>query len=118
MNNALTIPLSPSLDSFDLYQQQVQAIPLLTEQEEMNLAKKLHEENDLNAARQLIMSHLRLVIKIARSYSGYGLNQADLVQEGNIGLMKAVKRFDPSRGVRLVSFAILDQGRNSGVCRP
>ena len=106
MNNALTIPLSPSLDSFDLYQQQVQAIPLLTEQEEINLAKKLHEENDLNAARQLIMSHLRLVIKIARSYSGYGLNQADLVQEGNIGLMKAVKRFDPSRGVRLVSFAM------------
>ena len=106
MNNALTIPLSPSLDSFDLYQQQVQAIPLLTEQEEMNLAKKLHEENDLNAARQLIMSHLRLVIKIARSYSGSGLNQADLVQEGNIGLMKAVKRFDPSRGVRLVSFAM------------
>jgi RNA polymerase sigma-32 factor len=72
----------------------------------MNLAKKLHEENDLNAARQLIMSHLRLVIKIARSYSGYGLNQSDLVQEGNIGLMKAVKRFDPSRGVRLVSFAM------------
>lgn len=106
MNNALTIPLSPSLDSFDLYQQQVQAIPLLTEQEEMNLAKKLYEENDLNAARQLIMSHLRLVIKIARSYSGYGLNQSDLVQEGNIGLMKAVKRFDPSRGVRLVSFAM------------
>jgi len=106
MNNALTIPLSPSLDSFDLYQQQVQAIPLLTEQEEMKLAKKLHDENDLNAARQLIMSHLRLVIKIARSYSGYGLNQADLVQEGNIGLMKAVKRFDPSRGVRLVSFAM------------
>ena len=106
MNHALTIPLSPSLDSFDLYQQQVQAIPLLTEQEEMDLAKKLHEENDLNAARQLIMSHLRLVIKIARSYSGYGLNQADLVQEGNIGLMKAVKRFDPSRGVRLVSFAM------------
>ena len=106
MNNALSIPLSPSLDSFDFYQQQVQAIPLLTEQEEMDLAKKLHEENDLNAARQLIMSHLRLVIKIARSYSGYGLNQADLVQEGNIGLMKAVKRFDPSRGVRLVSFAM------------
>ncbi len=106
MNTALTIPLSPSLDSFDLYQQQVQAIPLLTEEEEIGLAKKFHEENDLTAARQLIMSHLRLVIKIARSYSGYGLNQADLVQEGNIGLMKAVKRFDPSRGVRLVSFAI------------
>ena len=106
MNNALTIPLSPSLDSFDFYQQQVQAIPLLTEQEEMDLAKKLHEENELNAARQLIMYHLRLVKKIARSYPGYGLNQADLVQEGNIGLMKAVKRFDPSRGVRLVSFAM------------
>lgn len=104
--NALTIPLSPSLDSFDLYQRQVQAIPMLTEEEEMELATKLHQHNDLNAARQLIMSHLRLVIKIARSYSGYGLNQADLVQEGNIGLMKAVKRFDPTRGVRLVSFAM------------
>ena len=104
--NALTIPLSPSLDSFDLYQRQVQAIPMLTEEEEMELATKLHHNNDLNAARQLIMSHLRLVIKIARSYSGYGLNLADLVQEGNIGLMKAVKRFDPSRGVRLVSFAM------------
>lgn len=94
------------MDSFDLYQQQVQAIPLLTEQEEMDLAKKLNKENDLNAARQLIMSHLRLVIKIARSYSGYGLNQSDLVQEGNIGLMKAVKKFDATRGVRLVSYAI------------
>ncbi|MGA0047135.1 MAG: RNA polymerase sigma factor RpoH [Methylophilaceae bacterium] len=104
--NALTIPLSPSLDSFDLYQRQVQAIPMLTEEEEMELATKLHHNNDLNAARQLIMSHLRLVIKIARSYSGYGLNLADLVQEGNIGLMKAVKRFDPTRGVRLVSFAM------------
>ena len=114
MNNALTIPLSPSLDSFDLYQQQVQAIPLLTEQEEMNLAKKLHEENDLNAARQLIMSHLRLVIKIARSYSGYGLNQSDLVQEGNIGLMKAVKRFDPSRGVTVI-MACLESSMASSI---
>ncbi|MDA0941943.1 MAG: RNA polymerase sigma factor RpoH [Proteobacteria bacterium] len=104
--NALTIPLSPSLDSFELYQRQVQAIPILTEEEEMKLATKLHNDNDLNAARQLIMSHLRLVIKIARSYSGYGLNLADLVQEGNIGLMKAVKRFDHTRGVRLVSFAM------------
>ena len=104
--NALTIPLSPSLDSFELYQRQVQAIPMLTEEEEMKLATKLHNDNDLNAARQLIMSHLRLVIKIARSYSGYGLNLADLVQEGNIGLMKAVKRFDHTRGVRLVSFAM------------
>ena len=104
--NALTIPLSPSLDSFELYQRQVQAIPMLTEEEEMKLATKLHNDNDLNAARQLIMSHLRLVIKIARSYSGYGLNLADLVQEGNIRLMKAVKRFDHTRGVRLVSFAM------------
>ena len=104
--NALTIPLSPSLDSFELYQRQVQAIPMLTEEEEMKLATKLHNDNDLNAARQLIMSHLRLVIKIARSYYGYGLNLADLVQEGNIGLMKAVKRFDHTRGVRLVSFAM------------
>lgn len=104
--NALSIPLNPSLESFDLYQQQVQAIPLLTEQEEMELATKLYQDNDLNAAKKLIMSHLRLVIKIARSYSGYGLQQSDLVQEGNIGLMKAVKRFDPNRGVRLVSFAM------------
>ena len=105
--NALTIPLNPSLDSFDHYQQQVQAIPLLTEEEEITLATKLQNDNDLNSARRLIMSHLRLVIKIARSYSGYGLNQSDLVQEGNIGLMKAVKKFDPSRGVRLVSYAML-----------
>ena len=83
--NALSIPLNPSLESFDLYQQQVQAIPLLTEQEEMELATKLYQDNDLNAAKKLIMSHLRLVIKIARSYSGYGLQQSDLVQEGNIG---------------------------------
>lgn len=105
--NALTIPLNPSLDSFDHYQQQVQAIPLLTEEEEITLATKLQNDNDLNSARRLIMSHLRLVIKIARSYSGYGLNLSDLVQEGNIGLMKAVKKFDPSRGVRLVSYAML-----------
>ena len=82
-------------------------IPLLTEEEEITLATKLQNDNDLNSARRLIMSHLRLVIKIARSYSGYGLNQSDLVQEGNIGLMKAVKKFDPSRGVRLVSYAML-----------
>jgi RNA polymerase sigma-32 factor len=105
--NALTVPFSVNIESFDLYQRQVQAIPILTEEEELELAQKLKHENDLEAARKLIVSHLRLVIKIARSFSGYGLNQADLVQEGNIGLMKAVKRFDPDRGVRLVSFAVL-----------
>ena len=105
--NALTIPFSANIESFDLYQRQVQAIPILTEEEELELAQKLKRDNDLEAARKLIVSHLRLVIKIARSFSGYGLNQADLVQEGNIGLMKAVKRFDPDRGVRLVSFAVL-----------
>jgi len=79
---------------------------MLTEQEEVDLATRLREQGDLDAARQLIMSHLRLVVSIARGYLGYGLPHADLIQEGNIGLMKAVKRFDPTRGVRLVSFAI------------
>ncbi|MBG23630.1 MAG: RNA polymerase sigma factor RpoH [Idiomarinaceae bacterium] len=79
---------------------------MLTAEEEHNLAVRLTEEDDLEAARQLIMSHLRFVVHVARSYSGYGLPQADLIQEGNIGLMKAVRRFDPSVGVRLVSFAV------------
>ena len=78
----------------------------MSAEEEHELAEKLSQEGDLNAAKKLILSHLRLVVSIAREYEGYGLNQADLIQEGNIGLMKAVKRFDPSRGVRLVSFAI------------
>jgi RNA polymerase sigma-32 factor len=81
-------------------------IPLLTAEEEKELATRLRQNNDLKAARKLILSHLRLVISIARGYNGYGLPQADLIQEGNIGLMKAVKRFDPKVGVRLVSFAI------------
>lgn len=84
----------------------VNQIPILTREQEQVLAQKYHKENDLEAARELIMSHLRFVIHIARSYSGYGLNQADLIQEGNVGLMKAVKRFDPDMGVRLVSFAV------------
>ncbi len=84
----------------------VNQIPMLTAEEEYELATRLHEHNDLESARKLIMSHLRLVVKIARGYNGYGLQQADLIQEGNIGLMKAVKRFDPKIGVRLVSFAI------------
>ena len=79
---------------------------MLTESEERSLAEKLHQFNDLESARKLVLSHLRFVVKIARSYAGYGLQQTDLIQEGNIGLMKAVKRFDPKMGVRLVSFAV------------
>ena len=84
----------------------INAIPLLTADEERQLAERLYYQQDLDAARQLVMSHLRFVVHIARSYSGYGLNQGDLIQEGNIGLMKAVKRFNPEKGVRLVSFAV------------
>lgn len=92
--------------SIDSYLQAVSQIDMLTADEEQELAKRLQQEGDLEAARKLIMSHLRFVVHIAKSYSGYGLPQADLVQEGNIGLMKAVKRFDPTVGVRLVSFAV------------
>ena len=95
-----------SIDSYDRYMQSIRAIPSLTAEEEMNLGMRLKKSNDLEAAKTLILSHLKLVAKVARGYSGYGLPQSDLVQEGNIGLMKAVKRFDPERGVRLVSFAI------------
>ena len=86
--------------------QSVSRIPLLTEEKERALAERWHSENDLEAARQLILPHLSFVVKIARGYTGYGLPLADIIQEGNIGLMKAVKRFDPNRKVRLVSFAI------------
>ena len=84
----------------------VNSIPLLSAEEELVYSKQLHEEGNLDAARKLILPHLRLVVKIARSYNGYGLQQADLIQEGNIGLMKAVKRFDPQVGVRLVTYAM------------
>ncbi|WP_108652758.1 RNA polymerase sigma factor RpoH [Dongshaea marina] len=90
----------------DGYIQGVNRIPVLSAPEEKSLAERLQTEGDLEAARQLVMSHLRFVVHIAKGYSGYGLPQADLIQEGNIGLMKAVKRFDPSVGVRLVSFAV------------
>ena len=100
---ALTGQQSASIEG---YLQSVSTIPMLGAEEEKRLATRLQEEGDLNAAKQLIMSHLRFVAHIAKSYSGYGLPQADLIQEGNIGLMKAVKRFDPSVGVRLVSFAV------------
>jgi RNA polymerase sigma-32 factor len=88
------------------YAQAINTIPILTAEEERRLAEDLYYREDLDAARQLVMSHLRFVMHIARSYSGYGLPQADLVQEGNIGLMKAVKRFNPEKGVRLISFAV------------
>ena len=103
--NALTAMPSP-VGNLDAYIRAVQQYPMLTEQEEQNLARRLRDEDDLDAARQLIVSHLRLVVSTARQYLGYGLPHADLIQEGNIGLMKAVKRFDPERGVRLVSFAM------------
>jgi RNA polymerase sigma-32 factor len=92
--------------SIEAYIQTVGRFPILSAEEEQSLARKFRSQEDLDAARQLVVSHLRLVVAIARGYLGYGLPHADLIQEGNIGLMKAVKRFDPDRGVRLVSFAI------------
>ena len=107
MHNELILhPQSLSTDNISSYVSWVNKIPMLTLEQEQNLAESLQKNNDLTAARTLVMSHLRLVVKIARGYDGYGLPQADLIQEGNIGLMKAVKRFDPTVGVRLVSFAI------------
>jgi RNA polymerase sigma-32 factor len=99
----LTVPKSGSIES---YMQSAYSIPMLTPEREHELATRLYNENDLTAAQELIMSHLRFVIHIAKGYAGYGLPQADLVQEGNVGLMKAVKRFNPEVGVRLVSFAV------------
>jgi RNA polymerase sigma-32 factor len=109
MSNALALAqfaLPSTAGSLEAYIQAANRIPMLTESEEMALARKFRDESDLEAARRLVMSHLRLVIAVARGYLGYGLPHADLIQEGNIGLMKAVKRFDPERGVRLVSFAM------------
>jgi len=107
MAQTLGLQVLPSTTgSLEAYIQTVNRYPLLSEEEEFALARRFREENDLDAARQLVLSHLRLVVAIARGYLGYGLPHADLIQEGNIGLMKAVKRFDPYRGVRLVSFAL------------
>ena len=92
--------------NLDQYIQAAFSVPVLSAEEERSLAERLQRDNDLDAARMLVMSHLRFVIRIARGYNGYGLALGDLIQEGNIGLMKAVKRFDPSLGVRLVSFAV------------
>ena len=105
--NAQMLALGPgSLGSIDAYIQAVNRVPMLTPDEELRLARDLRDNDNLDAAGRLVMSHLRLVVAVARNYLGYGLAHADLIQEGNIGLMKAVKRFDPERGVRLVSFAL------------
>ena len=100
------LPIPSATGSLDSYIQTVNRFPILSQQEETDAARRFRDHEDLDAARQLIVSHLRVVVAIARGYLGYGLPQADLIQEGNIGLMKAVKRFDPERGVRLVSFAV------------
>ena len=101
-----TLPVALHAGNLESYIHSVNQMPMLSQEEEISLAEKLQRHNDVEAARQLVLSHLRVVVSIARSYSGYGLQQADLIQEGNIGLMKAVKRFDPTRGVRLFSFAV------------
>src|SRR5216110_329163 len=98
--------LSGPVGSFDAYMDKVSRIPVLSREDEAALAKRFRNDGDLEAARQLVLSHLRFVVHIARGYAGYGLQIGDLVQEGNVGLMKAVKRFDPNVGVRLVSFAV------------
>lgn len=103
---AMAISNPGALGTIEAYISAVNRLPMLTHEQEVALGKRLRDESDLDAARQLITSHLRLVVSIARQYLGYGLAHADLIQEGNVGLMKAVKRFDPERGVRLVSFAV------------
>ncbi|MEQ1915565.1 MAG: RNA polymerase sigma factor RpoH [Gallionella sp.] len=102
----MNLPMPSALGSLESYVQAVNRFPILTAEEELSLANRLKHDNDLAAAKQLVLSHLRVVVSVARGYAGYGLPQADLIQEGNIGLMKAVKRYDPDRGVRLVSFAL------------
>nr|VFJ54426.1 MAG: RNA polymerase sigma-32 factor [Candidatus Kentron sp. FM]VFJ67322.1 MAG: RNA polymerase sigma-32 factor [Candidatus Kentron sp. FM]VFK11679.1 MAG: RNA polymerase sigma-32 factor [Candidatus Kentron sp. FM] len=106
MTNALNPTMALPTGSLEAYQQAVNAVPMLTAEEERELAERYQREGDLEAAWRLVLSHLRFVARIARGYSGYGLQEADLIQEGTIGLMKAVKRFDPDIGVRLVSFAV------------
>jgi RNA polymerase sigma-32 factor len=103
---ANNLPIPSALGSIDAYVAAVNRIPVLTLDEEQALARRYQAEEDLDAAKRLVLSHLRFVVHVARGYSGYGLQMGDLVQEGNIGLMKAVKRFDPDQGVRLVSFAV------------
>jgi RNA polymerase sigma-32 factor len=102
----MTFPVPSGVGSLENYIQAVNRFPVLSQEQEFALATRFKTESDLDAARQLVLSHLRVVVSVARGYAGYGLPQADLIQEGNIGLMKAVKRYDPDRGVRLVSFAL------------
>ncbi len=103
---AMAISNPGALGTIDAYISTVNRLPMLTVEQENELARRLRDEQDIAAARELVLSHLRLVVSVARQYLGYGLPHADLIQEGNVGLMKAVKRFDPERGVRLVSFAV------------
>lgn len=105
-NRSLAMPFADPKESLGSYMRAVNTIPMLTAEEEASLAEQVKSGNDLKAAQRMIMSHLRFVVHVARGYSGYGLSQSDLIQEGNIGLMKAVKRFDPDKNVRLVSFAV------------
>ena len=106
MNNFTNMLPALPTGSLEAYIHSVNQIPVLSAEEERELAHRFQDQDDLEAARSLVLSHLRFVVRVARGYSGYGLSQADLIQEGNIGLMKAVKRFDPELGVRLISFAI------------
>jgi RNA polymerase sigma-32 factor len=106
MNIANSLPMPTAVGSLDSYIHLIKRYALLTQEEEFELATRFRNDNDLDAARQLVLSHLRVVVSVARGYAGYGLPQADLIQEGNIGLMKAVKHYDPDFGVRLVSFAL------------
>ncbi|MDD5228423.1 MAG: RNA polymerase factor sigma-32, partial [Methylococcales bacterium] len=106
MTNALALPTNLSVGTFDAYLNVVRQMPQLTSEQERELALRFRDEGDLEAARQLVMTNLRFVVHVVRGYSGYGLSMPDIIQEGNVGLMKAVKRFDPNMGVRLVSFAV------------
>lgn len=106
MSDAITLPVNLSLGTFDAYLNVVRQMPKLTPEQERELAIRFRETGDLAAARELVMANLRFVVHVARGYSGYGLSMPDIIQEGNVGLMKAVKRFDPELGVRLVSFAV------------
>jgi len=103
---AMAISNPGSLGTIEAYITTVNRLPVLSAEQELTLARRLRDQEDIGAARELVLSHLRLVVSVARQYLGYGLPHADLIQEGNVGLMKAVKRFDPERGVRLVSFAV------------
>jgi RNA polymerase sigma-32 factor len=106
MSDAITLPVNLSVGTFDAYLNVVRQMPKLTPEQERELAIRFRDSGDLAAARELVMANLRFVVHVARGYSGYGLSMPDIIQEGNVGLMKAVKRFDPELGVRLVSFAV------------